>query len=102
MRQCHVTAHMGRTWETALVPLPRLPSGLHRQFVQAVWDMACASLRWPTFAELDRRLDHAYDVQALLALKEMPPGFLYGVGTDSPPTDDQTIGLTVAGAASCA
>lgn len=84
------------------MPLPRLLSGPHRQFVQAVWDLAFASLRWPTFAELDRRLDHAYDIQALDVLREIPPGFLYGVGTDSPPTDDQAIGLTVAGAASCA
>jgi hypothetical protein len=63
--------------------------------------MACAALRWPTFAELDRRLYSLFDIQALDVLREMPPGFLYGVGPNSPvpPSDSQEIGLTVAGAA---
>jgi hypothetical protein len=65
--------------------------------------MACAARRWPTFAELDRRLYSLYDIQALDGLREMPPGFLYGVGPNSsvPPSDSQEIGLTVAGVAAC-
>lgn len=65
------------------------------------WELAISARRWPKFAELDRRLDQVHDVQALEALREMPSGLLWGVGTDSPPTDEQTIGLTVAGVAAC-
>jgi hypothetical protein len=65
--------------------------------------MAVATLRWPTFAELDRRLDSEHDIQALEVFRELPPGFLYGVDPDSsvPPMDGQEIGLTVAGVAVC-
>jgi TIR domain-containing protein len=74
-----------------------------RRLVQGVWDLANGNLRWPTFAELDRRLDHRYELQAEDVLKEMPPGFLYGYGPNSPvpPHDSQDIALTVAGVAAC-
>lgn len=65
--------------------------------------MASTSLRWPVFAELDRRLYSSYDIQVLDVMRVMPPGFLYGVGPNSPlpPGDTQEIGLTVAGVAAC-
>jgi TIR domain len=65
--------------------------------------MASGSLRWPVFAELDRRLYSSYDIQALDVIRVMPPGFLYGVGPSSPvpPGETQEIGLTVAGVAAC-
>lgn len=65
--------------------------------------MALGGLRWPVFAELDRRLYSAYDIDALESIKAMPPGFLWGVGPNSPvqPGDGQEIGLTVAGVAAC-
>jgi len=65
--------------------------------------MACATLRWPAFAELDRRLYSLYDIQFLEVVRELPPGFLYGIGPNSPaqPADSQEIGLTVAGVAAC-
>jgi hypothetical protein len=46
--------------------------------------MANGSLRWPVFAELDRRLYSSYDIQALNVMRAMPPGFLYGIGPNSP------------------
>ena len=81
------------------MPVP--PPGPCLQLVQVVWELTFTALRWPTFAELDRRLDQAHDVQVFDVLREMPPGLLWGIGTDSPPTDEQTIGLTVAGIAVC-
>lgn len=65
--------------------------------------MASGNLRWPVFAELDRRLYSSHDIQVLDVVRAMPPGFLYGVGPNSPvpPGDTQEIGLTVAGIAAC-
>jgi hypothetical protein len=65
--------------------------------------MAGGSLRWPVFTELDRRLYSGHDIDVLDAIRATPPGFLYGVGPNSPlpPGDDQEIGLTVAGVAAC-
>lgn len=83
--------------------LPDPPSGASRQVLQTIWDMACATLRWPAFAELDRRQYSLYDIQFLEVVREVPPGFLYGIGPNSPaqPADSQEIGLTVAGVAAC-
>ena len=65
--------------------------------------MANGSLRWPVYVELDRRLYSSYDIQVLDVIRVIPPGFLYGVGPNSPvpPGDTQEIGLTVAGIAAC-
>ncbi len=65
--------------------------------------MTRANLRWPVFAELDRRLYVSSDIHSLDVLRIVPPGFLYGVGPNSPlpPGDTQEIGLTVAGVAAC-
>jgi hypothetical protein len=92
-----------RSWQTSIVVLPQLSPGPSRQLLQAVWELAFGEGRWPTFAELDRRLDSVYELQALDVLGEIPPGFLYGVGPNSPvpPPDSQEIGLTVAGVAAC-
>ena len=95
------TAPHRRAWQAFDVTLPVPPPGPCRRLVQVVWELTFTGLRCPTFAELDRRLDQAHDVQALDVLREMPPGLLWGIGTDSPPTDEQTIGLTVAGIAAC-
>ena len=83
--------------------LPQLSPGPGRQLLQAVWELASGAGRWPTFAELDRRLDSAFDLQALDVLREMPPGFLHGAGPNSqvPLLDNEEIGLTVAGVAAC-
>jgi hypothetical protein len=52
--------------------------------------MANGSLRWPVFAELDRRLYSGYDIQALDVLRVMAPGFLYGIGPSSPVAPGET------------
>jgi hypothetical protein len=92
-----------RTWQTSCVALPTPPSGQALQLLETTWQMASANLRWPVFAELDRRLYSSYDIQALDVIRAIPPGFLYGVGPNSPlpPAETQEIGLTVAGVAAC-
>jgi hypothetical protein len=83
--------------------LPEVPPGPSRHLLQVVWNIASETGHWPTFAELDRRLDSPYDIQALDVLRVMPEGFLYGVGPNSPMplADSHEIGLTVAGLAGC-
>ena len=83
--------------------LPQALSEGSRFLIQTIWEIADETEHWPTFASLDRRLDFQYDIQALDVLREIPPGFLYGVGPNSPmpPADSQEIGLTVAGVAGC-
>jgi predicted nucleotide-binding protein len=83
--------------------MPTPPAGRCQQLVQATWNFAQEQLRWPTFAELDRMVDRDFGIEILGALREMPPGILYGAGPGSPaiPADSQRIGLTVAGIAAC-
>jgi predicted nucleotide-binding protein len=83
------------------IPLP--PLGQCHQVIETIWGMAQETLSWPTFVELDRRIDRLFEIDLLEVLKEMPPGFLYGVSPNNPvpPSDSQEIGLTVAGIAAC-
>jgi hypothetical protein len=56
------------------------PSGQARRLLETTWQMAGGSLRWPVFAELDRRLYSGHDIDALDATQAMPFGFLWGIG----------------------
>lgn len=80
---------------------PRPADEHQRQLLQVVWDLFHARLRWPTFAEVDRRLDRMCDLDAVQLLQTAPRGLLYGVNLSGPPQDETQIGLTVAGAAAC-
>jgi hypothetical protein len=72
-------------------------------FLQAIWDTAIASSQWPTFAELERRLDGHHAIKAWDALSGLPEGFVVGVSATSPyGRGGERIGLTVPGAAACA
>src|SRR5258708_6958917 len=92
-----------RAWQTSCMALPTPPSAQARRLLETTWQMASVSLRWPVFAELDRRMYSSYDIQTLDVMRVMPPGFLYGIGPNSPvqPGEAQEIGLTVAGVAAC-
>ncbi len=85
------------------ITMPDPPPGQTRRLLQATWDFACRTLRWPTFAELDRVLDSLHNIQAVDVIRGMPPEFIYGASPGSPvPTmDSQEIALTVAGVAAC-
>jgi hypothetical protein len=83
--------------------MPTPPTGRCQEVVQATWYLTFSVGRWPTFAELDRWVDRHNDIEIVEAIREMPPGILYGVNPDRymTPSDDQEIGLTAAGIAAC-
>ena len=85
------------------VKLPTPPDNGSQLLLQAIWDLAGPSPRWPTYAELDRYLDLRHDQDALGLIRATPLAFVYGVDRRSPvaPSESQEIGLTVAGAAAC-
>ena len=70
-----------------------------RQLVEAVWDLFEQSGSWPTVGEVAHRLDRRYDLAFEDALPDVPAGLLYGVHPGRIPSDGETIGLTLAGAA---
>jgi nucleoside phosphorylase len=68
----------------------------------AIWDFLVRDGRWPTFHELDQRLNREHELDAAVLLPQLPPGLLYGVGHGSNAFigTETRVGLTVAGAAS--
>jgi hypothetical protein len=58
---------------------------------------------WPTFAELFTDIVRKHNVNVWDVLQRTPPELLYGVRTNSAvePGDDDDIGLSIAGLASC-
>lgn len=81
--------------------LPELPEGQPRLFLQAVWDLASERLRWPTFAELDRRWDAGHDSDVTDIMRQLPVGYITGFSSSMLPQASTAIGLTVAGVAAC-
>ena len=81
--------------------LPEPPSGEFRPLLQTVWDLGMEHLRWPTFAELDRRWDARHESDVIEVLRQMPAGFMTGFSASTPPQGSTAIGLTVGGAAAC-
>lgn len=86
------------------VGLPEAPSAEARLLFQTIWQFAGEQDRWPTFGELDRRMDRQHDLDAWSVMRDLlDQGFLYGVGgrNSLQPSDTQEIALTVAGLAAC-
>jgi predicted nucleotide-binding protein len=81
--------------------LPEPPQGEPRQVLQAIWDHACETGKWPTFAQLDHRWDANHDSDVLDVMRQLPPGFTYGDNFRTEPQGSTVIGLTVAGAHCC-
>ena len=91
-----------RIGQHGCVTLP-VPSGPREaDALNAVFALFRANGRWPFFADLDRHLDARGEPDGEAVLLGMPPGLLYGVGPHARPLrDDQLVGLTLAGLASC-
>jgi predicted nucleotide-binding protein len=81
--------------------LPDPPRGEPCQVLQAIWDHASETGKWPTFAQLDHRWDAHHDSDVLDVLRQLPPGFIYGDSFRTEPQGSTVIGLTVAGAHCC-
>lgn len=84
------------------VTLPVPSSPREADAINAVFALFRADGRWPFFADLDRYLDARGEPDGEDVLLGMPPGLLHGVGPHARPLrDDQLVGLTLAGLASC-
>jgi hypothetical protein len=81
--------------------LPEPPEGEPSRALQAIWDHAFETGKWPTFAQLDHRWDRNHESDVLEVLRQLPRGLTYGSGFESQPQDSTVIGLTVAGANCC-
>ncbi len=81
--------------------LPDPPKGEPRQVLQAIWDHALVTAKWPTLAQLDHRWDAHHDSDVLDVLRQIPSGFTYGDSFRTEPQWSAIIGLTVAGAHCC-
>lgn len=86
-------------WQNHHMPLPKPPLEESGQLLQAIWGITVATLKWPTFAELDSRWDSEYETDVADILRDLPEGFVCGFDRRMPAQDTTAIGLTVAGAA---
>jgi hypothetical protein len=70
-----------------------------RILIDEVWLLLREKGRWPTFAELDRRLYNHCDLQVEGLLHGLPPGLLDGVDMGALPAfvENTQVALTVAG-----
>ncbi|MDI6098986.1 hypothetical protein QLQ12_10275 [Actinoplanes sp. NEAU-A12] len=71
----------------------------HRLLIDEVWYFALEKNRWPTYAELDRRLDHNCDLALDQVKDTLPRGLLHRVGRGEHTDRDEpaVMALTVAG-----
>lgn len=67
--------------------------------MQTIWDLFEQVGDWPTVGQVAYWLDRRHDVAFEDALPDVPAILLYGVGQGRVPSDDETIGLAVAGVA---
>ena len=61
--------------------MPTPSTAAQARLLQAVWDLFYAASRWPTFAELDRKLDRDHDMDIAAVAPTLPSGLL----TPGPP-----------------
>lgn len=83
-----------------VVPLPVPLDEEQRRLLQVVWDLFAARATWPDFGEVDRLLDRQAGLDAIELMSVLPSGLLH------PPfspivNDNQSLRLTIAGAAAC-
>ncbi|MFF7469929.1 TIGR02391 family protein [Streptomyces sp. NPDC008092] len=73
------------------------------KLLNSVWRYFAQTGKWPTFEQIDRIL-YRDEVQFEGAMAQLPKGLLMGVDPDlkhRPPSSDQTIYLSLAGAVHC-
>jgi predicted nucleotide-binding protein len=79
--------------------MPKPGSDDGRRLVQGVWDVFEQLGNWPTVGQVANRLDRLHDLAFEEALPDVPAPLLYGVHPGRVTSDEETVGLTVAGAA---
>ncbi len=70
-----------------------------KRLVTTIWELFAEFGEWPTAGQVANRLDRLYDLAFEDALPDVPAELLYGVHPRRMPSDDETIGLTLVGAA---
>lgn len=84
--------------DVAKLPFPR--SEEEQIVLQAVWDLFYSSSRWPTFNEVDSKLDRDHDLDIETVAQTMPRGMLL-LPSISNTEQPQPVQLTIAGASAC-
>lgn len=79
--------------------MPAAGSDDGRRLVQTIWSLFEQVGDWPTVGQVANRLDLRHDVAFVDVLPEVPAALFYGVHPGRVPSDEETIGLTIAGAA---
>ncbi|WP_299960518.1 TIR domain-containing protein [uncultured Modestobacter sp.] len=79
------------------MPVPSSDDGA--RLLGTIWDFLTQLGAWPTVGQVASRLDRRHDVAFEEALPNVPAALLYGVHPNRLPSDDESIGLTIAGAA---
>ncbi len=79
--------------------MPAAGSDDGRRLVQTIWSLFEQVGDWPTVGQVANRLDLRHDVAFEDVLPEVPAALFYGVHPGRVPSDEETIGLTIAGAA---
>jgi nucleoside phosphorylase len=87
--------------DNRVVTMPEPVDDAQKLALAAIWDLLVRDGRWPSFHELDQRLNRDHDLDAQRLLPQLPPGLLSGVGHGSNVWigADTRVGLTVAGVA---
>jgi TIR domain len=83
------------------VAMPTPTDDDQQHLLQVVWDLCVTHSKWPTFVQVDRKLDRDFNLDALAVGQRLQPELLY------PPlggwlAPDQELRLTIAGAVACA
>ena len=71
-----------------------------QHLLQVVWDLCISESKWPTFAQVDRKVDRDFNLDVQVVGQRLPAELLY------PPlggwlAPDQNLRLTIAGAVAC-
>jgi hypothetical protein len=71
-----------------------------QRLLQVVWDLFVSHSKWPTFAQVDRKLDQDFDLDMEVVRQGLPAELLYPqVHVQLPP--GQPLLLTIAGVVAC-
>jgi hypothetical protein len=71
-----------------------------QHLLQVVWDLCVTYSKWPTLAQVDRKLYRDSDVDVQEVSQRLPPTLLYP-RLDGWPAPDQKLQLSIAGVSSC-
>lgn len=81
--------------------LPIPADSAQQTLLQAIWEAFSTGHQWPTFGQIDRRLDQTHQLDAQALLMAISPDLVQGAGSSITVPDDRELKLTIAGVAAC-